>query len=571
MRSLFVLLALLTWGRGYAAQIFLIFGQDCGERIRYTRTVADAPQMDYFSYSLPAGFGVRMILETDAAGATVASRPPEGAVSCANFSINESQADRINAGEDHLFVLTPMPDGRYRQQPVLMAAVLDEMNGFVRYRSPFSAFRFDRDNGVIGVNLDLANEGAEVNFEGRQGSGCQSSFLIRQVKPNTAYPEIAYRIVPALGIVERHLTGDGRFSEGESIVAVEVNGKPIPEYLDANCAKAAPATTFVPLYIEPEAAVAVGGDAIPQTVSPATKAVPDAAEAELPGTVHVVAVGETLYSISRRYQISVEEIRRANNLSDNTIRVGQELTIGTRLVAAPPVYAAVPEPSTEPEPPANDPAPTVIVPPARVDAATALPEEAPARPRIVIPPPASDPAAVEPATVPAPVSIQPRPQEGATAGGYHVVQSGETFASIARRYGYTVERFKEFNGLADAPVALVGQRLRVSHCDCPEAGTETPAPVPQPTVSTYPASSPVVAPARQSPVRSYPSTNETSETTPPAFGAPQQQGKAYHTVREGESLYGIARQYRMTVEELRQLNELAPADVIVPFQKLYVN
>ena len=564
MRSLFVLLALLSWGRGYAAQIFLIFGQDCGERIRYTRTVADVPQMDYFSYSLPAGFGVRMILETDAAGATVRSRVPDGALTCANFSINESQAERINAGEDHLFVLTPTPDGRYRQQPVLMAALLDEMNGFVRYRSPFSAFRFDRENSVIGVNLDLGNEGADVNFEGQQGSGCQSSFLIRQVKPNTAYPEIAYRIVPELGIVERHLTGDGRFSEGESIVAVEVNGKSLSEYLEGSCEKVAPATTFVPLYIEPEPAVVAGNeDPVPQTVNPETKTVPAAGEA-LPGTIHVVAAGETLYAISRRYNISVEEIRRANNLSGNAIRVGQELTIGTRLVAAPPVYAPVPEP----EPEVVAPAPSILVPPAPANVAGTAPEAAPTRPQIVIPPPANDAAPVATQT---PQASPLRVQEGAVAGGYHVVQSGETFASIARRYGYTVERFKEFNGLSAAPVALVGQRLRVSHCDCPDAAGERPEPLPETTVTTYPASTPVVAPGRQNPVRSYPSTATTSETTPPAYGAPQQQGRAYHTVREGDSLYGIARQYRITVETLRQLNDLAPADVIVPFQKLYVN
>ena len=565
MRSLFVLLALLTWGRGYAAQIFLIFGQDCGERIRYTRTVADVPQMDYFSYSLPAGFGVRMILETDAAGATVRSRVPDEAVSCANFSINESQADRINAGEDHLFVLTPTPDGRYRQQPVLMAAVLDEMNGFVRYRSPFSAFRFDRENSVIGVNLDLANEGAEVNFEGQQGSGCQGSYLIRQVKPSTAYPEIAYRIVPELGIVERHLAGDGRFSEGESIVAVEVNGKTLTEYLADNCAKAEPATTFVPLYIEPEAVV-MEEEPVAQTVNPETKAVPTTTE-DLPGTIHVVAAGETLYAISRRYNISVDEIRRANNLNGNNIRIGQELTIGTRLVAAPPVYPSAPAP----DPVVADPYPSVVVPPARVDVPAAESEAVPTRPQIVIPPPAAADVATEPVSAPAPVSKPLRPQEGAVAGGVHVVQSGETFASIARRYGYTVERFKEFNGLSEAPVALVGQRLRISHCDCPESPLDSPQTTPQPTASTYPASSPVVTPARQNPVRSYPSGESAQDTAPPAYGAPQQQGRAYHTVREGESLYGIARQYRMTVEQLRQLNDLAPADVIVPFQKLYVN
>jgi flagellum-specific peptidoglycan hydrolase FlgJ len=43
--------------------------------------------------------------------------------------------------------------------------------------------------------------------------------------------------------------------------------------------------------------------------------------------VHVVQAGDTLYSISRRYFITVEELRQLNALSDNIISVGQELRI----------------------------------------------------------------------------------------------------------------------------------------------------------------------------------------------------------------------------------------------------
>jgi LysM repeat protein len=43
---------------------------------------------------------------------------------------------------------------------------------------------------------------------------------------------------------------------------------------------------------------------------------------------HVVQKGETLYSISRRYKISLEELRRLNGLgNDNTIRPGQKLIV----------------------------------------------------------------------------------------------------------------------------------------------------------------------------------------------------------------------------------------------------
>ncbi|MBO0330402.1 glucosaminidase domain-containing protein [[Muricauda] lutisoli] len=42
---------------------------------------------------------------------------------------------------------------------------------------------------------------------------------------------------------------------------------------------------------------------------------------------HEVQKGDTLYGISKRYDISVEELRRLNNLNDNIISIGQTLNI----------------------------------------------------------------------------------------------------------------------------------------------------------------------------------------------------------------------------------------------------
>ena len=47
-------------------------------------------------------------------------------------------------------------------------------------------------------------------------------------------------------------------------------------------------------------------------------------------TTYKVEKGDTLYSISRKYQITVAELRAANNLSENdVIKVGQKLKIPT--------------------------------------------------------------------------------------------------------------------------------------------------------------------------------------------------------------------------------------------------
>lgn len=43
--------------------------------------------------------------------------------------------------------------------------------------------------------------------------------------------------------------------------------------------------------------------------------------------LHVVKSGETLYSISKQYNVSVDQIKQKNKLSSNSLNVGQELVI----------------------------------------------------------------------------------------------------------------------------------------------------------------------------------------------------------------------------------------------------
>lgn len=48
------------------------------------------------------------------------------------------------------------------------------------------------------------------------------------------------------------------------------------------------------------------------------------------GLIHVVAAKETLYSIARAYSISVDELKQWNNITDNSLSLGQELVIKKR-------------------------------------------------------------------------------------------------------------------------------------------------------------------------------------------------------------------------------------------------
>jgi LysM repeat protein len=53
------------------------------------------------------------------------------------------------------------------------------------------------------------------------------------------------------------------------------------------------------------------------------------------GNTHIVAEKETLFSISRQYGVSVDEIKQWNNLTDNSLALGQELIIKKKNTSVP--------------------------------------------------------------------------------------------------------------------------------------------------------------------------------------------------------------------------------------------
>ena len=62
-----------------------------------------------------------------------------------------------------------------------------------------------------------------------------------------------------------------------------------------------------------------------------------------------------------------------------------------------------------------------------------------------------------------PLVVEPEKSgKGAKGGGgrYHTVKKGETLSSVARKYGISVKKLKELNGLKKDTIT-VGQRLRV--------------------------------------------------------------------------------------------------------------
>ncbi len=172
-------------------------------------------------------------------------------------------------------------------------------------------------------------------------------------------------------------------------------------------------------------------------------------------TTHTVRKGENLGGISKKYSVSVNQLKAWNNLKSTNLKVGQKLT----------VY--------------NSGAPMA--------------------------------------------QVVKNPVKRSTNSTTHTVESGETLKAIATAYKCNVTDLQEWNGLSNTKLQ-VGQKLKV-----------------------YP-----------------PSKEKTSKA--------EVNGKyIYHTVKAGDTLWDIAREYDgVTVDQIKQLNKLSRNSKLQIGQKLKV-
>jgi LysM repeat protein len=182
--------------------------------------------------------------------------------------------------------------------------------------------------------------------------------------------------------------------------------------------------------------------------------------AQAAGQTHTVQQGETLFSISRIYEITVGDLRRWNRLQSDALSQGQELLVG---------------------PPQNDD--SVI----------------------------------------------------------HTVEPGQTLFAISRLYDVTIAEIQSWNNLEGTQLNE-GQELTIFQSQ-PAGVTETETPLTQPEQSE----------PRESIIRDRDGNR----------------GTTYYTVRSGDNLTRIAREHDMTVDQLRDLNNLQ-SDMLSIGQQLTV-
>ena len=155
-----------------------------------------------------------------------------------------------------------------------------------------------------------------------------------------------------------------------------------------------------------------------------------------------ISTGDTLYSIARRFGLTVESLRQANNLDQySSLRIGQQIFLPRKGVTS---FIA------------NSPRTSLNSQPAEI---STLPQSSTVQRQFTTPV--------------APKAFAPV-QQASAGGGLYTVQPKDTLYSIARSHGVHVNVIKNLNGLTGAEGLRIGQKIRVNGSAVAAAPTAAP-------------------------------------------------------------------------------------------------
>ncbi len=244
-------------------------------------------------------------------------------------------------------------------------------------------------------------------------------------------------------------------------------------------------------------------------------------------TLYTVRGGDYLAKISKRFNVTIAAIKRLNNMSSDTIRIGQKLKIPGKV--------------------------DVGQEPVAVKAKTSAPKAAKAK--------------------------TAKAYTGATKE--YVVKNGDTLGAIALAGGISVRQLKELNSLSSDNLRI-GQKLKVPaekvvKKPAATVAAQKPAEKSAPKTVEKPAVSAPAEPAAPAETASAP---ETPASTPapveqPAANAeapaapsaePAAPATSTYVVQEGDDITGVTIRWGVSAAEIRALNNLGETDQLKPGQ-----
>ena len=233
-------------------------------------------------------------------------------------------------------------------------------------------------------------------------------------------------------------------------------------------------------------------------------------------TIYIVQRGDYLAKISKKYNVTINSIKRLNNMKDDTIRIGQKIKLPGKVEVG---EQKVPEGAIKDAPKAKK---------------------------------------------------AYAPYVGATKE--YVVKSGDTLGAIAYGNGINIRQLKELNGL-ESDVLKIGQKLKIpaEKVAAPAAAVKKePAPVKKEAAASKPekAVEATLGGIEEAKGESDAVVEPAAPVEEPAPVAEPAEDTLTYTVKEGEDLADVSIRWGVSAAAVRELNNLGENDKLKAGQVL---
>ncbi|MEO1260586.1 MAG: LysM peptidoglycan-binding domain-containing protein [Bacteroidota bacterium] len=397
----------------HSQSYYVQLDSDCLDRYEF---VTDIDKSPYVVYTSKLNDGSTTQLDIGKEQVKWIQTLPAKMISCASLPFDKAMTLAVNNSTVKIYIVRKSPT-HYHVSPVEKATFIAETNTTLEVTMADADFVLDWDRLYSNRNLATPASTKEVFLEGTIKYHCETGYIIRKKNDLQTESFKEYTIIPALGVINKRSAPDAT-AITNSLKLNRINDTDFVDYLTAKCPEVEDETFTKPVSYN---------ETIPVT-SPAYDQFTDKG-GEIPVSynsgpcpppsragVHVVLKGETLYSISRRYGLSVDQLKTMNGIGkNNTISICQELII-----------SQVSNQATPSQPTGSTTTNKTI-----------------------------------------------------DQNKYHIVKPNETVSQLAAMYGYTEKRFRQMNSLGTFERVYAGQKVFTSDCDCPNT-EGVPSDIPQP-------------------------------------------------------------------------------------------
>ncbi|MEM9919077.1 MAG: LysM peptidoglycan-binding domain-containing protein [Bacteroidota bacterium] len=596
MKALKFMLLLMGISLGtlaYSETIFVQYDVNCMDRYEYRYTGAGH---GHIAYHIRKNDREKIILEVGLESKVVRPDRPTNVKTCREISINEKLVREINNGDAQVYFVRRVNNG-YNVSPVGIATYTQISPTFVGFTSVDHKFVYNFAQPAGDQNLALNNSESQVFYRGVIAHNCPRKYQFERMKKRAGRSYAEMVVIPEIGVIEERVGFNKTDAENNRLELIAINGMPIDQYINDFCGQQGFDNAMAGTFYSTRR-YATGGSNRPtngggtvvdlENGKRPTTSTPTTRPNNGGSTTSTGSGQEGDYQFKCNYIYKDIDkglyIDRNTGQAANTSCGGVTYRNGYRADDGSPVIVG-------PNQPTNT---TPNVPPVVVDNGSGTVAEPPRpspcgeysgngyhivqqnetlygiaqlyglpisniknwnglRSNLIKP---CMKLYVRPKGTSSP-SSQPSADDVLVSrgdnGGVHIVQRNETLYGIAKKYGYTTAKLRQMNGLGPNDVIFVNQRLKTSDCNCPSPKSGNVAVNNRPSTANIPVAAEFI-----------------SEKNVPASYNFDGSKRRVHIVKDEETIYSIARAYNVSPSRLRQINNLEENEIIIPYQRLYV-